>query len=356
MREEGESDGPPLSEQLLQERIKVLELQLRLSQAGIREQGGAEIAANLTATRVHQASERFKGHESKYSGKSAAEYSAWVKALEHDHRYYTQAFQREVDKTHYAQRALVAGSKAAKHWQNFQDHAEDLESLTWDQMKEEMLEVLGSQGVRRQANFSKWLHAKWQSDPIAHQMYLESLEDQMEDPLPESAKLMHLWDHIPGELAMRVRALPEAKTRAELVNQLSIIIQDDKRVEALQSAGKKDSTDRSKPKGKSPNKKRDRSERSRDGKGKDRGSQSSPNPDSKRSKSDPQKYSCFNCGEKGHMANHCTNPARPAGAKAKEAYEARRARKENPNFTPVRVDQVAAQMTKSEGQGKSQTS
>jgi Zinc knuckle len=351
-------EGPSMSEQLLKEQIKVLKLQLRLQKAGIPEEGDLGLAASSTAHRSLHASERFKGHEVKYSGKAAAEYYAWVKALEHDHRYYSLALQREADKVHYAQRTLTADSKAAKHWRSFQDHTDE-ESLTWDRMKAEMLAVLGSQSVRMQENFSKWLRAKWQHEPVVLQMYLESLEAQMEDPLPESVKLRHLWDRIPAELALRVRPLPEAKTRAELVNQLATILQDDKRMESLQSRNEKGSSQKSdsKDKGKGKDKKghkRGRSEKKGEGKNNDSDSQSRAN--SKKSKTfDPLKATCFNCGEKGHTATSCSNPTRPAGQKAKERWEARRAN-QDANTTPIGVNQVQARKTQDEASGKDQAS
>ena len=323
-----ENNEPSLREQLLQEQIKALQLKLRLQHAGLFELNNPSIALDANANRINNAVEEFEGHVRKYSGKSAREYYTWVRALEQDHKFYSLALKRDEDKVHYAQRTLVTDSKAANHWRHFQDHADE-ESLTWNRMKEEMLNILGSQDVRMQTNFSKWLRAQWRNDPIALSLYLASLETQMEDQLPESTKLRHFQDKIPAKLALRLRVWPEAKTRAELVNQLDVIIHDDKRIEELQAEDGRNSHEKFNPKDKGKVKKkglkRGRSEKQEGSKGGGRDSQSPTNPKKNKSfKSDPGKGTCFNCGEKGHFAITCSNPPRIAGQRAKEAMQARK--------------------------------
>jgi hypothetical protein len=146
---------------------------------------------------------KFREHSAKYAGKTQLEYRAWATSLERDHEYYPETFDRDEDKVYHAQSTIVAGSKASKRWSVILPTIDNA-TYTWQQFKDEMLGVLGSQETRSQTTVAAWFQVTWEKDPNTMLATLESLESLMAEPVPEELKLGVVRQKLPKSLAERV--------------------------------------------------------------------------------------------------------------------------------------------------------
>lgn len=180
----------------------------------------------------------FRGHKAIYAAKSQQEYLLWLNDLEMDHRVHPKHFATEDMKVYYALKTLKEGSEASRR-ARIDGNPITLDNCTWSKFKELMQDALGSEALRHQTNYNKWIHAKWRDNPTSTLSHLKSIESLLPGPIDPHLALYHYWQLAPVSLTTRVPYDISKSTREDLVRILDRITSDDKRGQ-LQRPERKD--------------------------------------------------------------------------------------------------------------------